>query len=76
MALCVYKKPGYEAEGNRVNKGDFCLIGPFMSHITHAQMFCYSKFKMAARSGNLHADRYLTICARIGELFLRLELSI
>ena len=30
---------------------------------------------MAARSGNLHADRYLTICARIGELFLRLELS-
>ena len=58
------------------NKGDFCLIGPFMNHITHAQMFCYSKFKMAARSGNLHADRYLTICARIGELFLRLELSI
>ena len=33
----------------RGNKGDFCLIGPFMSHITHAQMFCYSKFKMAAR---------------------------
>ena len=58
-----------------INKGDFCLIGPFMSHITHAQMFCYSKFKMAARSGNLHADRYLTICARIVFAFRTQHLS-
>ena len=44
------------------NKGDFCLIGPFMGRITHAQLCCYWKFRMAACSGNftstLHADSY------------------
>ena len=55
------------------NKGDFCLIGPFMSRITHAQVCCYSKFKMAARSGNftstLHADRYSLFMLVLANIF-------
>ena len=57
------------------NKGDFCLIGPFMSRVTHTQMCCYSKFKMAARSGNftstLHADRYSLFMLVLANFFLR-----
>ena len=55
------------------NKGDFCLIGPFMSHITHAQMFCYSKFKMAARSGNLNAQDLPTFACKLTVLRVRVH---